>query len=343
VASEKREPDPSLKDRLFKEFYRFSFFKAVHLLELLFPEKKQLGQTLTPGEETVRFSVKPGLSFPPSDISNLTQEEEKRPANMEVAFMGLIGPSGVLPYWYNELAVERLRQKDFGFTAFLDIFHHRLISLFYLAWAKYRFPENFLPGAGDRLSRHLLSLIGLGTPGLAGKIGLPQESLIYNSGLLSRLVPSAAAIEGTVEYFSGTRAEVEQFIDRTLSISPEDQTQLGVANGQLGVDAICGNSAWENQTKFRIHLGPMSYGYFLRLLPAGDLLRPIFSLVGYMVGVEYEFEIRLILTREEVPPCVLGLKSPASPRLGWSTWLKTPGVHHRENPYVTFEDPESPL
>ncbi len=343
MASKKREPDPSLKERLFKEFYRFSFFKAVHLLELLFPEKKQLGQTLAPEEEPVRFSVKPGLSFPPSDISNLTQEDEKRPANMEVAFMGLIGPSGVLPYWYNELALERLRQKDLGFTAFLDVFHHRLISLFYLAWGKYRFPEKYLPGAKDRLSHQLLSLIGLGTPELDGKIGLPSESLIFHSGFLSRIVPSATAVEHTVEYFSGTRAQVEQFIDRTLSISPEDQTQLGVANGQLGVDALCGSWAWENQTKFRIHLGPMGYGHFLRLLPTGDLLRPIFSLVRYMVGIEYEFEIRLFLTREEVPPCVLGMESPASPRLGWSTWLKTPGIHHREDPHVTFQEPESPL
>ncbi len=130
MAPEKWEPDTSLKDRLFKEFYRFSFFKAVRLLELLFPGKKPLGQTLTPGEEAVRFSVKPGLTFPPSDVSNLRQEDEERPAEMEVAFMGLIGPSGVLPHWYNDLAAERLRQKDFGSTAFFDIFHHRLVAGF---------------------------------------------------------------------------------------------------------------------------------------------------------------------------------------------------------------------
>ena len=48
VAPEKRQSDSPLKDRLFEEFYRFSFFQAVHLLEMLFPGKKPLGQTLTP-------------------------------------------------------------------------------------------------------------------------------------------------------------------------------------------------------------------------------------------------------------------------------------------------------
>jgi type VI secretion system protein ImpH len=340
VASEKRQPGASLKERLFKEFYGFSFFKAVHLLELLFPGKKPLGQTPAPGEEVVRFSVRPGFTFPPSDISNLRHEDEKRPVDMEVTFMGLIGPSGVLPHWYNEHAMERIRQKDFTLIAFLDIFHHRLISLFFLAWRKYRFPENYLPGAKDRLSKHLLSLIGLGTSGFAGRIGLPQESLIYYSGLLSREVPSAVAIEAAVEYFSDTHVEVEQFIDRVILFSTEDQTQLGLANGQLGIDAVCGSSAWEGQTKFRIHLGPMGYDQFLSFLPSGKMLRPIFSLVRTMAGIEYEFEIRLFLRREEVPPCVLGIEPPASPRLGWTTWLKTPGFAYREDPYVTFEEPE---
>ncbi len=341
MAPEKREPHPPLKHRLFQEFFRFSFFKAVDLLEGLSAGKKGVGKTLVPGEEAVRFSVKPGLSFPPSDISNLKQEGEKGPATMEVAFLGLIGPSGVLPYWYDELATERIREKDFGFPAFLDLFHHRLISLFYLTWKKYRLAENYIPGGKDRLSSHLLSLIGLGTPGLAGAIGLPPESLIFYGGLLSRPVPSVAAIERTVEYFSGTSVEVEQFIDQFISISPEDQTRLGMANGRLGIDAVCGNWAWENQTKFRLRLGPMGYLHFLRLLPSGDLLRPIFSLVRYLAGIEYEFEIRLILGREEIPPCVIGVGSPVSPRLGWSTWLKTPGYEPGEDPSVTFQEPDS--
>jgi type VI secretion system protein ImpH len=50
------------------------------------------------------------------------------------------GPSGVLPYNYTELVIDRLRNKDRALAEFLDIFHHRMISLFYQAWEKYRFP-----------------------------------------------------------------------------------------------------------------------------------------------------------------------------------------------------------
>ena len=338
MASQKRQSDTSIEDRLFREFYNFSFFKAVELLESLSTGKKPLGQALVPGDEAVRFSVKSGLAFPPSDISNMKYGDDGGPVDMEVAFMGLIGPSGVLPHWYNELAMERVRRKDFSINAFFDIFHHRLISLFYLAWKKHQFPVNYLPGARDRLSRYLLSLIGLGTPGLTGMIGLPEESLTFYTGLLSRMIPSSVAIEATVEYFSGTNVVVRQFIDRMLPLNREDQTQIGFANGQLGINTVCGSHVWESQTKFQVNLGPMGYDDFLRFLPTGDLLRPIFSLVRYMVGIEYEFEIGLFLKREEVPACILGPETPASPRLGWSTWMKSPGVTQRDDPYVTFQE-----
>jgi type VI secretion system protein ImpH len=336
VAPKKRESRTSLTHRLNEEFYRFSFFRAVDIIESLFPNKKPLGQTLLPSEEAVRFSVKPGFAFPPSDILSLEQGDEENPAHMAVTFLGIIGPNGVLPHCYNELAAERNRHKDFSFTAFLDIFHHRLITLFYLAWKKHRFPENYLPGAKDRLSRYLLSLSGLGTPGLSGRIGLPEESLAFYSGFLSMQIPSAAAIEATVEYLSGTMVEVEQFIERIIFLSPEDQTQLGSANAQLGVDTVCGSYVWDCQTKFRLKLGPMSYDYFLRFLPTGDMLGPIFSLVKYMVGMEYEFETCIYLRREEIPPCILGAET--QPRLGWTTWIKRPEVVHESDPFITFHE-----
>ncbi len=324
MAAQKRKPDPDLKERLFDEFYRFSFFHAVGLIEKLFPEKDPVGKHLVPAKEALRFSVKPGFSFPPSEISSLSRPDKGRPANMGIAFMGLIGPSGVLPYWYNEIALERNRNKDYSLTAFLDIFHHRLISLFYLAWKKNRFPENYLSGARDRHSRYLLSLSGLGTSGLTDMIGLPEESLSFYTGLTSKTVPSATSIEATVAYLSGTDVRVEQFVERTIELSEEDRTSLGMANIQLGIDTVCGIQARDCQTKFRLHLGPMDFRTFQRFLPDGDMLSPIFALVKYMVGIEYEFDLRIILPRENAPACRLGEK--ALSRLGWSTWLLSPGA-----------------
>lgn len=337
MAPEKRQSGSPLEESLGEEFYKYSFFKAVDLVEKLFADKKPLGQTQEPRLEAVRFSVQPGLAFAPSDITGFSAAAGDEPCTMDVAFMGLIGPSGVLPHWYDELVSARVRKKDFTIGAFYDIFHHRFISLFYLAWKKHQFPVTYLPGSRDKLSGYLLSLAGLGTTGLRGRIGLPEESLSFYSGLLSRQTPSAVSIESAVAYYAGTSVSVEQFVERMIPLSKEDQTSLGLANARLGEDTVCGSFVWDCQTKFRVNLGPMHLDEFLRFLPSGDLLRPIFSFVRYMVGIEYEFEIRVLLKREEVPPCILGATT-AGPRLGWSTWLQSPEHEQPADPYITFEE-----
>lgn len=337
MAAKKRQTDPAvesqpLKERLCREFYKFSFFQAVHLLETFSQDSQALGSGLEPEKEAVRFSVKPGLTFPAADITSLEGGDEGSPPQMSVAFMGLIGPSGVLPYWYTELALERVRQKDFGLTTFLDIFHHRLISLFYLAWKKQRFPENYTSGGQDRLTGYLLSLCGLGTPGLSNKIGLPPESLAFYTGLLSMPSPTAVGIEAAVSYLSGVTAEVAQFVERIIPLSPEDHTRIGMANARLGEDALCGSYVWDCETKFRVDLGPMGYDDFKRFLPGGAMLKPIFSLVRYRAGIEYEFDLKIILSRDEVPPCMLGGDS----LLGMTSWLLKPGTKSEEDLYITI-------
>ncbi|MEW6599486.1 MAG: type VI secretion system baseplate subunit TssG [Nitrospirota bacterium] len=339
MATQKRQSDTALKNRLFEEFYRFSFFKAVGLLENLSPDKKPLGKTVVPGEEAVRFTSKPGLSFPASDISMIGQTDGSRPVDMQVTFMGLVGPSGVLPHCYNEQVVERLLKKDHSLMAFYDMFHHRLISLFYLAWKKYQLTENYLPEAEDRISSYILCLAGMGTPGLLPSGGLRSKPLVnLFSGLLSKAAPSACAIEALIGYISGAEVKVEQFIERMLPISPEDRTRIGMANEQLGVDAVCGSHTADVQSKFRVVIGPVKYNTFLHLLPGGEMLRPIFSLVKSMAGIEYEFDVRVLLARGEVPACTLGS---GHPLLGETTWVFSPGFTLETEPYATFQEADA--
>lgn len=338
MAAKKRQSDPSLGSRLFEEFFRFSFFRAVTLLERFSPESKGLGEAMDPGEEAVRFTVKPGLSFPPSDIAGLCARDSKKPTEMEVSFMGLTGPSGVLPNWYTELMLERVKAGDLTLVDFLNIFQHRLITLFYLAWKRTRLTASFEDGGRDRLSSYLLSLIGLGTEGMRGRIGVPEESLIFCSGLLGRSVPTAASIETAVRYMADADAEVEQFVDRMVPLDPSDFTAIGNANATLGEGAVCGSFVHDCQSKFRVRIGPVGYRRYCRLLPGSDLLKAVFALVRYMVGIEYEFEILVVLMAEEAPACRLGAVSPDSPRLGWSTWLTSPGSALVQDPYVAFQE-----
>ncbi len=336
MATEERQPDTALRKLVFEEFRGLSFFRAVQLIELL-DSRRKVGESLSPSEEPVRFKVKPGLGFPPSDIVSVRETAEEKSVEMQVSFMGLLGAAGALPYWYTTLAMERLAAKDTALTSFLDIFHHRLISLFYQGWKKNRFAARYLAESRDRCSTYFLSLIGLGTGGLAGRTGFLTDALVYCGGQLSRQVCPAGSIEATVAYCLGIEVSLEQFLDRKIEIEPEDRTRLGFANSRMGVDAVCGWQAWESQSRFRLKIGPVSYRQFLMLMPDGKLLKPLVSLVSYLAGAEYEFEVRPYLKRGEVPGCVIGKPAPDSPRLGWSTWMKTPGVPMGKDPHVTFE------
>ena len=342
MATEERGQSPFIENRLKKEFYRFTFFQAIALIERHCVGKKPLGEALRPMDEPVRFHVSPGFSFPPSDIAGLRFDEEDSRFHLNVAFMGLVGPSGILPHWYNELAQERNRSKDFSLTGFLDIFHHRLNTLFYLAWKKSHITVNYRPGGSDRYSRCFRSLIGLGADKGSSLAGLGIDSLLNFSGLLSRQIPSSAAIESALSHYSGQKAAVQQFVERVIALPPEDLTKIGMANSELGVSALCGSQVWENMSKFRIDLGPMDSVSFSRYLPGGGLLRSMFSLVRFMVGIEYEFEIRIILKQDQVAPCRLGGGgSGFSPMLGWSTWIKAQGTVLEEDPSVTFQDSDT--
>ncbi|MEN6320475.1 MAG: type VI secretion system baseplate subunit TssG [Syntrophaceae bacterium] len=339
MASEKRQQDTSVRQCIFGEFYRFPFFKLVDLLERLFRDKKQIGSTLIPSEEVARFSVKPGLAFPPSDVSKLDHTDSENPVSVEVAFMGLIGPSGVLPHTFNELAIERVYKKDGSLVAFLNMFHHRLVSLFYLGWKKHKLAVVYRPNVRDKISSCFINLAGLGTPGLLKKMDLREESIInFFSGFFSRTVPSVSSIESSVGYFTGEEVHVDQFIERLVPLGIDEQTRIGMANGHLGTNTICGSFIWECQTKFRVNIGPMGCRKFLSFLTGRGMLKQLNSLIQYLSGIEYDFEIRLGLKREEVPICILGQVSPVPPLLGWTTWISGPGVQYDEDQHITFQE-----
>jgi type VI secretion system protein ImpH len=313
-----------MKDSISDQAYRFDFFQAIKVLERLYPDRQPIGQAGPPSREVVRIHARVSLEFPASEIQQITRAEGEDPQpNMTVNFMGLMGPLGELPRHYTELLLERANQKDFALRDFLDLFNHRMISLFYRAWEKYRFPVTCRGDTKDNFSHYLSSLIGIGTPGLQKRLAVKDEALLFYAGTFTRHTKSACALEGILSDYFGEPAHTEQFVGRWVRVGEENTTRLGIQNSELGRNMLCGERIWDRQSKFRVRLGPLRLSIFRRFLPCGDLFQECVQIVRLFAGLEYDFDLQLVLKADEVPACQLISKGGAGAQLGWSAWLKT--------------------
>lgn len=331
MASAGGRTDPSLEEVLFDEGFRFDFFEAVRLLERVCAQRQPVGRGAAPEDEVVRFRSRIALTFPPSAIHEIVQPEDpQRPPEMTVAFMGLAGLLGVLPRHYTEMLLERIRQKDFTLRDFLDLFNHRFISLFYRAWEKYRFPVAYERAVSTRdrydpFSLYLFDLIGMGTPGLRGRLAVEGETLLFYAGLVAQQPHSASALEALLADYFEAPVRTQQFLGQWLPLAIEQRTRLASSRedrGQIG-GAVLGSRFWDQQAKFRLQIGPLTFAKFKGFLPGEKSLGRLIQLTRLFAGQELDFDVQLVLEANEVPGCRLGKPGPDALRLGWSSWLKT--------------------
>jgi type VI secretion system protein ImpH len=330
MATPGRTQDPGLAESPIEQALRedacsFEFFQAVSLLRRLTGDRQPVGGFFHPEAECVRFAVNNELAFPASQVEAIDWSEENAP-RMKVNFMGLTGPMGVLPYCYTELILERSRTKDGTLATFLDIFNHRAISLFYRAWEKHRFPVTYRLGDADSFSQHLSDLIGIGTIGLQNRQSVPDEALLHYTGLVATQARSAAGLEQMVEDYFEVPAKVEQYVGAWYSLDRKTQCQFeGTDSGseQLGGGAVVGDQIWDQQSRIRLTLGPLTLQQYQDFLPGGTALEPLKALTRFYCNHEFDVEVQLVLKREEAPQVELGSEQDEAPRLGWGTWLKT--------------------
>ena len=303
---------------------RFDFFQAVRLLLRMFNQRGAPGAPASATREVLRFRVNNSFGFPPSQIDSIDWDGDV--PVMAVNFMGLTGPMGVLPRGYTELIMSRGRARDRAQADFFDIFNHRMISLFYQAWEKYRSPVAYERDGEDRVSNYLMSLIGLGTGGLRDRMVVRDDSLLYYAGLLSLQPHSAVAIRGVLQDYFGIPVEVKQFVGAWQRLGKADQCELG--NGasftsQLGVGTVVGDEIWDRQSRIRLKLGPLTERQYLDFLPGGAAYEALRELARFSCGIHLEIEVQLSLQREAVPRCELGEVGLTGPRLGWFAWIKS--------------------
>jgi type VI secretion system protein ImpH len=325
-----RRTDLNLEQELLERGFRFEFFQSVRLLGRLYADRQPVGAKARPADEIVRFRAHQSLAFPPSSVFGIrAPREAKHPAEMTIAFMGLTGPQGVLPRCYTELILDRLQAKDTTLRDFLDLFNHRMVSLFFRAWEKHQcfvgFEQSLLKGREDRFAHCLFALAGLGTQGLREQLTIDDHSVLRYVGLLGQRPRSADALSQCLTDYFQVPVAINQFMGAWLTLDEGDWTRIGAsgANNLLGKSALAGRKVWDQQSGFRVKLGPLEFEQFDRLLPSGKAYPTLVQLTKLFAGPELDFDVQLIMKREEVPAARLGETPAYSPRLGWTTWLKT--------------------
>jgi type VI secretion system protein ImpH len=339
MATESRQPGIALESdavqfRMFRKLldeepFRVEFFQAVRMLQRMEKGREPVGYFVAPTGEALRFSVFTSLSFPPSQLYDIERTSSGQ-LKMTVQFMGLSASISPLPVLYTELILARAREKDFALADFFDIFNHRVISLFYRGWEKYRFFVGYEKDGSDTLSPRLMDLLGLGTEGLSGRVGVPDSACLNYVGLLGRHTRTAGSLKRLLEDYFDVPVAIQQFAGTWRTIPSENRTQFSDTNRaseRLGVGVVVGEEVWDHHGRIGVALGPMSFERYMDFLPGQQGHHDLTAWLRFYSNGSYETEVKLILNREEAPGCQLGDQSDQRPRLGLVSWLKTKPLH----------------
>ena len=315
------EARQELLRRLADEPHRFGFFAAVRQLESAHPGLPRVGTSLRLRDDPFRFAQTPSLSFAPATIARFVRGEGDKPPVLHQRFFGLFGANGPLPLHLTEHARERSRRmpSDNALTRFVDMFHHRLLSLLYRAWAEASPAVSLDRPDQDPFSRWMGSLAGYGQTSLSNRDSVPDGARLASAGILGRSVHGAEGLERILNDFFRVPVQVHQWQPHWMRLPEDAHSRIGLRNAPVGLgqNAVIGAKVWDCQTRFRIEIGPLSLEQYERFLPGGESMKRLRDWVLNYVGYELSCEMHLVLKKEEVPAVKLG----GSGALGWTSWL----------------------
>ncbi|MCC7540820.1 MAG: type VI secretion system baseplate subunit TssG [Deltaproteobacteria bacterium] len=325
--------------------HKKSFLAVMGVLERMTPHAPRVGGLGPVVEEMIRFRHDIRLQFAAGDVASVElkhipsdptdQLSPPRPLfEVSTTFLGLTGSSSPLAsYFLEEVLFEDAdepAQRDF-----LDLFHHRLISLFYRVSTRCNALGEHQSDQSDSWSKRLLSLGGFDTYDRPYGGRLPAWRLLRLTPLLARNARTAEALRIAVKDTFGIElgdgeVDVQQFVGGRIPVEPEQRMRLGLANGLLGHNAVLGARIFDRASKFRVKLGPLGYETYRKFLPGGDHLSTLKELVSLFCRDPLDYDVELTLATGSKSTFRLG--GPKATKLGTDSWLGS--ASHQETKVI---------
>lgn len=310
---------------------QMNFMQLCRLLELRVPWRAGFAVLDTPEHERVRFRPWPRVGFPAGEIASVEFNDERRdaPPTVRTTFMGLYGVDAAMPpHMIDEIMLREEGHE--AVEAFLDQFNHRIITLLYRTWKKYRYPESFRPGGNDAHSHNLLSLAGLGWGDKPQRAGLPSSRMLALLGLLVQKTRTPEGLTGVIALaVPGVEVRVNEFwpiLAQNTRHQPLTSITGGAidANGRRGLGGgyVLGRRIACRSRAVCATLLPANAQQARDLLPGACLHGELLALVQLYVGTKVDVHLQMEVSSRLVPKPTIGQAGlSAAPRLGWTTVL----------------------
>ncbi|NWD74252.1 type VI secretion system baseplate subunit TssG [Pseudomonas gingeri] len=292
--------------------WRYDFFAALRLLERTYPDAPRWGTAQRLGDDPLRLAQHVSLAFEPAMIAQL-RLREGRAALLAVNFFGLTGANGPMPLHFSEDVLSRqINHGDSTLAHFLDVFHHRLLSLLYRSWARVRPVVWADRPADDRFADYVSAF----SPGESR--ALPNATRFYAPQLIDQR-RSAAGLLALVRDLLRLPVALSTLGRHRTVLAFDERLQLGRRreSARLGGAALLGRRLWNIQHSFCLHLGPLSWADYQHLLPGGRYFEALCELVECYVGPALQWDLDLRLESGQRP----GLRLGAPQGLGRGCWL----------------------
>jgi type VI secretion system protein ImpH len=292
------------------------------------PVQRQAGSRA--GSEPVRFRHDPGFGFHSADIVEATLvEPADAPCYVELttSFCGLTGAVSPLPPGL----VEHLGRDDNDDNAvqraFLDLFHHRLLGLFFRGLLKCDLARGSEPDGRGRTLDWVLLMAGLAPLHAERLTGLSRPQLLSLAPLLVTYPHNVERIAVALRFIlhdvlGGAELHILQLRGTLAEIEPGSRVRLGI-DLRLGQTSTLGQRAPAPSSELVVHIMPLPPEACARLRPGGDRFAELSAVAGLFCPETIRVSVEL--TPTNTPPARLGARGA---RLGRDAWLPDRGRPH---------------
>ncbi|QNB14644.1 type VI secretion system baseplate subunit TssG [Paraburkholderia tropica] len=308
---------PEMLEQMQAEPWQFGFLSLMRRLGAN-PDLAPIGLAQRPRAEPFRLGQQPSLTFAPREIACISEREGR--LLVRLFSLGMLGPNGALPIHFTEVAREREEsRRDATLVRFLDLFHHRYLTLFYRAWASAQATAGLdRPGPeNERFSFYIASLYGQDPVELSQRV-LPAHAQLAASPHLVREARNPDGLRQTLEHYFGVPVAIHEYAFHWIEVDPDDLSYMArPGDASTMGSAMLGERVPDRQYRFRIVIGPLDIEEYLRFTPRGRDLPRLVDWVRTFVGCEFDWELELRIRAHSAPPAIMS----GAQQLGWSTWL----------------------